>query len=331
VPRLFFSEAIARALHEEMARDERIIVLGQDVGAFGGAYAEFSGLLQAFGARRVRDMPVAEASMVGVGVGAAAAGMRPVVGVTYMDFLMLGLDPLVNFAAKLRFKTGGQLRVPLVVKTTAGAKGQGVAHSQCLEAWVMSVPGLKVVAPATPADAYGLMKSALREEGPVVYVDHKRLFPTVGEVAQDESVPIGRAAVRRRGSDVTIATHSYMCRIADKAADQLAAEGIRCEIVDLRTLAPLDVPTLCESAGATRALLTLEEGQLACGVGAEVAFRVRAEIDGLRVARLGAQPAPVPPSPALEAACLPDAQRVCESVRGLLSARPAKVAEGAKA
>jgi pyruvate dehydrogenase E1 component beta subunit len=328
---MFFAEAIARALHEEMARDERIIVLGQDVGAFGGSYAEFAGLLQAFGAKRVRDMPVAEASIVGVGAGAAAAGLRPLVGVTYMDFLMLGLDPLVNYAAKLRFKTGGQLRAPLVVKTTAGAKGQGVAHSQCLEAWVMSVPGLKVVAPATAGDAYGLMKSALREDGPVVYVDHKRLFPVVGDVTQDECVPIGKAAIRRRGSDVTIAAHSYMCRIADKAVEQLAAEGIHGEVVDLRTLAPLDLHTLCESAGRTRALLTLEEGQLACGVGAEVAFRVRAEIDGLRVARLGAQPAPVAPSPVLEAACLPDAQRVCEAVRRLLSAHSARVAEGTKA
>ena len=328
---MFFSEAIARALHEAMARDERIIVLGQDVGGFGGSYAEFSGLIKTFGARRVRDMPVAEASIVGVGAGAAAAGLRPVVGVTYMDFLMLGLDPLVNYAAKLRFKTGGQLRAPFVVKTTAGAKAQGVAHSQCLEAWVMSVPGLKVVAPATAADAYGLMKSALRDDGPVVYVDHKRLFPTVGEIVQDALVPIGRAAIRRRGTDVTIATHSYMCRIADKAADQLAAEGIRCEVVDLRTLAPLDLSTLSESAARTHALVTLEEGQLACGVGAEVAFRVRAEIDGLRVGRVGAQPAPVAPSPVLEAACLPDAQRVCAAVRQLLSARSGKTEERAKA
>src|SRR4029077_15143860 len=148
-------------------------------------------------------------AMVGLGVGAAAAGLRPLVSITYMDFLMLGLDPLVNYAAKARFKTGGQITVPLVVKTTAGAKGQGVAHSQCLEAWLMGVPGLKLVAPATPADAYGLLKSAFRETGPVLFVDHKRLFATAGEVpASEEAVPIGSAAIRRRGVDVTIATFS---------------------------------------------------------------------------------------------------------------------------
>ncbi len=180
--KLFFREAIARALDEEMRRDGAVIVLGQDVGRFGGSYKEFAGLFDRFGAARVRDTPVAEAAMIGVGVGAAAAGMRPLVSITYMDFLMPGLDPLVNYAAKLRFKTGGQLHAPAVVKTTAGAKGQGVAHSQCIEAWMMGVPGLKVVAPSTPADAYGLLKSALRDDGPVLFVDHKRLFPLAGEV-----------------------------------------------------------------------------------------------------------------------------------------------------
>src|SRR5579872_2363303 len=174
--KLFFREAIARALREEMAADPRVIVLGQDVGRFGGAYKEFAGLYEQFGASRVRDTPVAEAAMIGLGVGAAAAGLRPLVSITYMDFLMLGLDPLINYAAKARFKTGGRITAPVVVKTTAGAKGQGVAHSQCIEAWLMGVPGLTVVAPSTPADAYGLMKAALRHDGPVLYVDHKRLF-----------------------------------------------------------------------------------------------------------------------------------------------------------
>jgi pyruvate/2-oxoglutarate/acetoin dehydrogenase E1 component len=246
--------------------------------------------------------------------------MRPLVSITYMDFLMLGLDPLVNFAAKARFKTGGQLSVPMVVKTTAGAKGQGVAHSQCIEAWIMGVPGLKVVAPSTPADAYGLMKSALRETGPVVFVDHKRLFPTAGEVAvREHAVPIGKALIRRHGQDVTIVTHSYMSRIALESAENLAAENVSCEIVDLRTLAPLDLTTVCESVARTGALLTLEEGQTACGVGAEVAFRVREELGELRVARVGARAAPVSSNPVLEAACLPDAVRVAEAIHRLLS------------
>jgi len=319
VSKLFFAEAIARALHEAMSRDPRVVVLGQDVGRYGGPYREFSGLHAAFGGRRVRDTPVAEASMVGLGVGAAAAGLRPVVSITYMDFLLLGLDPLVNYGAKLRYKTGGQLRAPVVVKTTAGARGQGVAHSQCIESWLVGVPGLKVVAPSTAADAWGLMHAALQEEGPVVYVDHKRLFPTAGELARDAvPVPIGRAVVRRRGADVTIATHSYMCRVADSAADRLAALGVACEIVDLRTLAPLDVDTVCESASRTGALVTLEEGQLACGIGAEVAYRVREKTGTMRVARVGALPAPVSSNPVLEAAGIPGPDEVVEAVRGLL-------------
>lgn len=319
--KLFFGEAIARALREEMRRDESVIVLGQDVGSFGGSYKEFVGLYQEFGPARVRNTPVAEAAITGLGVGAAAAGMRPLVCITYMDFVMLGLDPLVNYAAKARYKTGGQLGVPVVIKTTAGAKGQGVAHSQCIEAWLMGVPGLKIVAPSTPADAYGLMKSALREDGPVVFVDHKRLFPTAGEVPAGEApVPIGEAAIRRRGTDITIATHSYMTRVAGEAAERLAAAGVSCEIVDLRTLSPLDLPTLCASAARTGALLTLEEGQTTCGVGAEVVYRVREKVGALRAARVGALPAPVSSNPVLEAACLPDAERVAGSIRRLLEA-----------
>ena len=184
--RLFFREAICRAVSEEMQLNPEVMVLGQDVGSFGGAYKEFAGLYGRFGQERVRDTPVSEAGMVGLAVGAAAAGLRPLVSITYMDFLMLGFDPLVNYAAKLRYKTGGQLRAPVIIKTTAGAKGQGVAHSQCIESWLMGVPGLKVVAPSTPADAYGLIKAAFREKGPVVFVDHKRLFPTAGDVPIQE-------------------------------------------------------------------------------------------------------------------------------------------------
>jgi len=302
-----------------MRRDERVIILGQDVGAFGGSYKEFLGLYDEFGPARVRDMPVAEAAMVGVGAGAAAAGLRPLVSITYMDFLMLGLDPLVNYAAKARYKTGGQITAPMVVKTTAGAKGQGVAHSQCIEAWLMGVPGLTVVAPSTPADAYGLMKSALRSDGPVLFVDHKRLFPMGGEVPLAETlIPFGEAVVRRRGDDATIVTHSYMTRVALEAAERLAGEGVECEVVDLRSLAPLDVETICASAARTGTLITLEEGQLTCGVGAEVAFRVRERLGSVRVARVGALPAPVSSNPVLEAACLPDAERVAQCVRRTL-------------
>ena len=319
--KLFFREAIGRAVREEMRQNERVILLGQDVGAMGGSYKEFVGLIDEFGPARVRNTPVAENAMIGLGVGAAAAGMRPLVSVTYMDFLMLGLDPLVNYAAKLKFKTGGQLSAPLTVKTTAGAKGQGVAHSQCLESWLMGVPGLKVVAPSTPADAYGLMKSALRHDGPVVFVDHKRLFPRAGDVpSTEEFISFGKAAVLRSGTDVAIVTHSYMTRIAAEAAERLAEQGISAEIIDLRSLAPLDMETLCASAARTKAVVTLEEGQIMCGVGAEAGYRIMERLGPLKLSRVGALPAPVSSNPVLEAAVLPDAERVVQSVVRLLNA-----------
>lgn len=320
--KLFFREAICRAVAEAMDEDERVILMGQDVAGFGGSYKEFVGLLDRFGPGRVRDTPVAEAAMIGMGVGAAAAGLRPLVSITYMDFLMLGLDPLVNYGAKARFKTGGQLTVPLVVKTTAGAKGQGVAHSQSIEAWLMSVPGLKVVAPSTPADAYGLMKTALTCDGPVVFVDHKRLFPTAGEVpVAARAIPFGQALVRRAGQDVTLATHSFMTRVALEAAERLAAQGVSCEVIDLRSLAPLDVETVARSAARTGRLITLEEGQLSGGVGVELIHRV-CEITGpLVTGRIGARPAPISSNPVLEAAAIPDAELVVQIVLERLSRR----------
>jgi acetoin:2,6-dichlorophenolindophenol oxidoreductase subunit beta len=318
VEKIFFREAIARAVREEMRRVPEIIILGQDVGSFGGSYREFDGLFEEFGALRVRDTPVAEASMVGFGVGAAAAGLRPLVCITYMDFLMLGFDPLINYGAKLRYKTGGQLTAPVIVKTTAGAKGQGVAHSQCIEAWLMGIPGLKVVAPATPADAYGLLKAAFRETGPVVYVDHKRLFPIAGPVPLAETVvPIGKAAVRRSGTDLTITSHSFMVRTALDAAKILEAEGIDAEVIDLRSLAPLDTGTISESVRKTGALLTLEEGQVTAGVGAEVVSRVMETVGAVPFSRIGALPAPISSNPILEAACLPNAERVAQAAVAL--------------
>ena len=317
--RMFFREAVARAVREEMQRDDKVFVLGQDVGSFGGSYREFDGLFKEFGPQRVRDTPVAEAASVGIAAGAAAAGFRPLVVITYMDFLMIGFDALINYAAKLRYKTAGGLTAPMVVKTTAGAQGQGVAHSQCIEAWLMSVPGLTVVAPSTPADAYGLMKTALRSDGPVVFVDHKKLFPAPGDVPLAETtMPFGEACVRREGADVTITCHSYMVRIALDAAANLEKEGVSCEIVDLRSLAPLDIKTIAASVERTGRLLTLEEGQTTCGVGVEVASQVFEAIGYRPWTRVGALRAPVSSNPVLEAACVPNAARVEEAVRQLL-------------
>jgi pyruvate/2-oxoglutarate/acetoin dehydrogenase E1 component len=320
--RLFFREAICRAVLEEMQLNPDVMVLGQDVGSFGGAYKEFAGLYGRFGQERVRDTPVSEAGMIGLAVGAAAAGLRPLVSITYMDFLMLGFDPLVNYAAKLRYKTGGQLQAPVIIKTTAGAKGQGVAHSQCIESWLVGVPGLKVVAPSTPADAYGLMKAAFREKGPVVFVDHKRLFPTAGGVPiQEASVPIGKANIARAGRDVTLVSFSYMMRVAMAAAEILLNDDINCEVVDLRSLAPLDMETLRVSVARTGALVTLEEGQLTCGIGAEIIARLQEQFPGLKSTRIGPLAAPVSSNPVLEAACLPDAAKVCHAIRSVLQQR----------
>jgi pyruvate dehydrogenase E1 component beta subunit len=322
--RLFFREALCRAMAEEMERDPRVILMGQDIAAHGGSYAETRGLFQRFGAARVRNTPVAEAVTVGLAAGAAAAGLRPLAFITYLDFLMLGLDPLVNYAAKLRFKSAGQLTAPMVVKATAGAKGQGPTHAQSIEPWLMNVPGLTVLAPSTAGDAYGLLKTALRAPGPVVFIDHKRLFPLGGVVPdQEETVPVGCAAVRREGRHITIVAHSYMSVVALEAAAALAAAGIEAEVIDLRSLWPIDWDTLAASAGRTGHALFVEEGQEVCGVGAELAFGLQERVAGLRVARLGARRAPVSASPVLEAYTIPDAPRIVESARRLLAARRA--------
>lgn len=316
--RMFFREAVSRAVREEMTDNPRVFVLGQDVGSFGGSYREFDGLFKIFGPERMRDTPVAEAAAMGIAAGAAASGFHPLVVITYMDFMMIGFDALINYAAKLRYKTAGRLTAPMVVKTTAGAQGQGVAHSQCIEAWLMSVPGLKVVAPSSPADAYGLMKTALRSDGPVVYIDHKRLFPTPGDVPVAETpVPFGKAFIRREGRDMSLVTHSYMVRVALEAAQMVESEGISCEVVDLCSLAPLDIETLSASVERTGRLLTLEEGQTTCGVGVEVAARIFERIGPKPWARIGTLPAPVSSNPVLEAACVPDARRVAEALRTL--------------
>jgi pyruvate/2-oxoglutarate/acetoin dehydrogenase E1 component len=308
---------------EEMERDPRVILMGQDIAAHGGSYMETRGLYQRFGAARVRNTPVAEAVTVGVAAGAAAAGLRPLAFITYLDFLMLGLDALVNYAAKLRFKSAGQLTAPLVVKATAGAKGQGPTHAQSLEPWLMNVPGLTVLAPSTAGDAYGLLKTALRAPGPVVFIDHKRLFPLGGLVPDgEELIPVGSAAVRREGSHLTLVAHSYMSVLALEAATKLAQSGIEADVIDLRSLWPIDWNTLVGSARKTGHVLFIEEGQTACGVGAELAFGLQERIAGLRIGRLGAHRAPVSASPVLEAYTIPSTSSIVQAAQRLVIDKP---------
>lgn len=307
------------ALADVMREDPRVFLMGQDIGSFGGSYKEFKGLYSLF-PDRVLDTPIAENAMIGMAVGAAAAGLRPLVSITYMDFLMLGLDPLVNYGVKARFKTGGQIAVPVVIKTTTGAKGQGVAHSQCIEAWMAGVPGLRIFAPSCPADAYLLLKAAFACEGPVLFIDHKRLFPIAG------NVPLGacdtepaRARLLHIGGDLTITSHGYMSTVALEAATLLAGEGLDATVIDLRSLAPIDIATIRSSVMRTGVLLTVEEGQAACGIGAEIISRLHLEDIRFRAGRVAALPMPVSSNPVLEAASLPDAKRIVREARRLLA------------
>jgi pyruvate/2-oxoglutarate/acetoin dehydrogenase E1 component len=310
VTRLFFREAIATALAEEMERDPRVILLGQDIAAHGGAYGETRGLFEKFGAKRVRNTPVAEAATIGIAAGAAAAGLRPVAFITYLDFLMLGLDPLVNFAAKLAHKSAGHLKAPMVVVTTAGAKGQGPTHAQCIEPWLMGVAGLTVVAPSTAGDAHGLLKSALRCDGPVVFVDHKKLFSRGGEVS-GEAIPFGKAVLRKRGTRATVVAHSYMSVLALEAARDLDVE-----VIDLRSLWPIDWELLAESVRKTGRALFVEESQPVCGVGAELAFGLRERGVEAKMARLGAERVPITLD--VEGSALPTVEKIDAAVRGLV-------------
>ncbi|HQR68002.1 MAG TPA: transketolase C-terminal domain-containing protein, partial [Thermoanaerobaculia bacterium] len=271
-PETLFVEAIRQALHEEMARDERVLVLGEDVGAYGGAFRATEGLLGRFGGGRVVDTPVSEEAIVGGAIGAALRGLRPVAEMQFMDFVSRGFDLLVNFAAKYRYRTG--LGVPMVVRGPCGAGVHGGPfHSQSPEAWFLHAPGLKVVFPSTAHDARGLLLSAIRDEDPVLFLEHKYLYRRVRDriAAGDGAVPLGRAAVRRPGRDLTIVTYGATVWTALEAAAALSAEGIEAEILDLRTLVPLDEAAILESVGRTARCVVLHEDTRTEGVGAEIA------------------------------------------------------------
>lgn len=323
MPELTYWQALQQALREEMQRDERVFLLGEDIGVYGGAFGVTRGLSQEFGDERVRCTPISEASVVGVAIGAALTGLRPVVEIMFMDFLTLAMDQLANHAAKFRYMYGPQINVPMVVRTPAGGgRCYGATHSQSLEAWFLHVPGIKVVAPSTPADARGLLKTAIRDENPVLFVEHKLLYATTGEVPDgDGALPFGRAAVRREGTDVTLVSHSYHAVVAQGAAERLAREGIRAEVIDLRSLVPLDTETVLASVRKTGRLVCVEEGSRTGGVGAEVAARVAEaayEYLDAPVRRVAAPDTPIPFSRPLEEAALPGEEWIVATVRELL-------------
>ena len=317
-----YIKAINEALHEEMTRDENVVIIGEDVGAPGGAFGGTRGLLQAFGDKRVKDTPISESAIVGLALGAAMKGLRPVVEVMFADFLPVCMDQIVNQIAKTRFMFGGQFAAPLVIRAPGGAGlNAGPQHSQSLEAWFAHIPGLKVVMPATPADAKGLLKSAIRDNDPVLVLEHKALYASSGDVPAGEYlVPIGKADVRRTGKDVTIVTLSRMVLDSLEAAETLAAHGIDVEVIDLRSISPLDRQAIFSSVEKTSRLVIAHEAVKSFGIGAEISAMVSEEmIDVLDapILRVGAPFSPVPFSQERE--YLPNAADIVRAVEKVMN------------
>lgn len=320
-----FAQAVNEALREEMERDEKIIILGEDVAAAGGVWKLTEGLLDRFGSDRVLDTPISEAGITGLGVGAAMTGMRPIVEIMFGDFLTLVMDQLVNQAAKMYYMSGGRYRVPIVIRTTLGAGRRLAAqHSQSLHAWLAHIPGLKVVLPSTPYDAKGLLKTAIRDNNPVIFFEDKLMYQKKGQVPSSSdpyTIPFGQADIKREGSDVTVVATSSMVYVALDAAEALAAEGVSVEVIDPRTLTPLDEEGLVSSVRKTSRCLVIDEGYQRFGVTAEIAAMISQKAFyhlEAPVERIGAMDVPVPFSPVLEDQTIPSADRVVGVVRRLV-------------
>ena len=319
---LTFGQAIKEALAEEMRRDPRIFIIGEDVAEAGTVFKVLAGLVDEFGPERVIDSPISEAGITGLGVGAAMTGMRPVVDLMFGDFMALAMDQIANQAAKVHYMSGGKLRVPMVIRTTLGASRRSAAqHSQSLYAWVAHVPGLKVVLPSTPADAKGLLKSAIRDENPVLFFEDKMMYQVKGSVPEgDYTIPLGVADTKRPGSDITLVATSSMVHVALAAATQLDASGISAEVVDPRTLFPLDAEALVASVRRTGRAIVVDEGCERYGITAEIASVIAdGAFDYLDapVKRLGALNVPVPFSPTLEDQTVPTPERLTALARSL--------------
>lgn len=320
---LTYRDALNQALREELARDENVFLMGEEVAEYNGAYKVSRGLLEEFGPMRIVDTPIAELGFAGIGVGAAMTGLRPVIEFMTWNFALLAIDQVVNAAAKVRYMSGGQLGCPIVFRGPGGAALQlGAQHSQAFESWYAHIPGLKVIAPATPADAKGLLKSAIRDDNPVVFMEGEMLYNTKGDVPEDEyTIPIGKADRKREGSDVTLVCHSKTLSVALKAADKLAQEDISAEVLDLRTIRPLDTEAIFESVSRTHRCVIVEEGWPFAGVGAQVAYEIQENIfDELDapVLRVTQADVPMPYNRALEKAAKPDPDTVAATVKKVL-------------
>ncbi len=319
---LTFAQAVREALAEEMRRDSRVCIFGEDVAEAGTPFKVLSGLVEEFGAGRVIDTPISEAGFTGVGVGAAMTGLRPIVDIMFGDFLTLAMDQMVNQAAKVHYMSGGTWKVPMVLRTTLGATRRSAAqHSQSLHAWLSHVPGLKVAMPSTPYDAKGLLKTAIRDENPVVFFEDKMMYKLKGPVpSEDYTIPFGVADVKRAGRDITIVATSSMVQVALGAAELLEKAGISAEVIDPRTTWPLDEKTLIESAKKTSRVIVVDEGYGRYGVTGEIAAVIaEGAFYNLEapVKRIGAMHVPIPFSPPLEDATVPNEQSVFEAARAL--------------
>ncbi len=321
-----YAQALKEAMSEEMRRDENIIFLGEDIGVYGGAFGVSRGMLEEFGEERIRDTPISELAITGCAAGAAMTGLRPIVEIMFSDFITLAMEQLVNQAAKNRFQFGGQASVPMVLRAPGGS-GTGAAeqHSQSLEAWVCHVPGLKVVIPSTPYDAKGLLKASIRDNNPVVFLEQKLLYRTKGEVPEVEDeyiVPLGKADIKRSGTDVTIITYGRMVQRCLAVAEQFAQNGVEIEVIDIRTLVPLDRECLIRSAKKTGKVLVVHEACQTGGYGGELVSTI-VDSDAFfyldaPVKRLGGLDVPIPYNPNLEAQVVPTEEKITAAVRQLL-------------
>ena len=320
---LSYREALNQAMREEMQRDNRVFLIGEEVGYYQGAFKVSKGFIEEFGTERVRDTPITEAGFTGLAIGAAMAGLRPIVELMTFNFGILALDQIVNNAAKIRYMSGGQISVPMVIRGPGSAAHQLAAqHSQSLEAWFCHVPGLKVIAPATPHDAKGLLKAAIRDDNPVIFIEAQLLYGTKGEVQEGEfTIPIGQAEIKREGKDVTIVAYSKMLLLTLEAALELEQRGIDAEVIDLRTLKPLDVDTLVQSVKKTGRLVIVEEGWRFAGLGAQIAESVYSTafdaLDG-PIVRVTGEEVPMPYARLLEDLAIPDRARIIQAVKQVL-------------
>jgi len=319
-----YKEALREAIMEKMREDANVFMMGEDIGVYGGAFGLSLGMLNEFGPERILDTPMSEASFVGVGVGAAIMGMRPIVEIMFSDFITFGADQIINQAAKFRFMTGGQLKIPLVVRAPQGSgTGAAAQHSQNIEAWLLNIPGLKIVAPSNTYDAKGLLKSSIEDNNPIIFLEHKLLYSTKGEVPEEDyRVPIGKSKVVRSGKDATIVATSIMVKRSLEAAETLGKEGIQVEIIDLRTLKPLDINPIVESVKKTHRLLVVYEGCTTGGIGGEVISRIGESEAFLYLDaplfRLGGANVPIPYNLNLERKATPQIENIVSKVKKIV-------------